>query len=170
MVHVYLRQLDDELPSSRIQRNAIIWHAVNAALDAFDATSAADEDTQRAARRDSLRNLLGRLERGAFDPLGDQAVLLGHHVEAEIHEADTARHNAEQTEELLRTAHDTSNTSETARAAAVQRADQLRATLDEILRQLVHKGHPGEPCLQTGWVSVRTVDRWRAALASSEQP
>lgn len=45
-----------------------------------------------------------------------------------------------------------------------QRAETARATLDEVLRQFTHKGHPGEPCLQTGWISERTVARWRAAL------
>ena len=42
--------------------------------------------------------------------------------------------------------------------------NQLRHTLDEVLRHFVHKGHPGEPCLQTGWISERTVARWRAVL------
>lgn len=45
--------------------------------------------------------------------------------------------------------------------------DQLtetRAALDEVLRHFNHKGHPGEPCLQTGWISERTVARWRAVL------
>lgn len=48
-----------------------------------------------------------------------------------------------------------------------QRAETARATLDEVLRQFTHKGHPGEPCLQTGWISERTVARWRAALDES---
>ncbi|MFF9123194.1 hypothetical protein ACF09J_07830 [Streptomyces sp. NPDC014889] len=33
-VYAYIRQLDDALPSSKIQRNVIIWQAVAAALDA----------------------------------------------------------------------------------------------------------------------------------------
>lgn len=33
-VYAYIRQLGDVMPTSRIDRNAIIWHAVNAALDA----------------------------------------------------------------------------------------------------------------------------------------
>jgi uncharacterized protein (DUF2267 family) len=45
-----------------------------------------------------------------------------------------------------------------------ERAARLAATLDELLRQFVHKGHPGEPCLQTGWISEKTVARWRAVL------
>lgn len=45
-----------------------------------------------------------------------------------------------------------------------QRADQLAVTLDDVLRHFIHKGHPGEPCLQTGWISERTVARWRETL------
>lgn len=44
------------------------------------------------------------------------------------------------------------------------RRDQLAGLLDEVLRQFTHKGHPGEPCLQTGWINEKTVTRWRAAL------
>ncbi|MFK0124914.1 hypothetical protein ACIQSP_16555 [Streptomyces nigra] len=42
-----------------------------------------------------------------------------------------------------------------------QRAQQLGATLDDVLRHFVHKGHPGEPCLSSGWISEKTVARWR---------
>jgi hypothetical protein len=55
---------------------------------------AADEDAQRTARRDSLRILLGRLDRtttGTDFFTGDEAGLLRQHVDAEIREADTAR-------------------------------------------------------------------------------
>ena len=52
---------------------------------------------------------------------------------------------------------------------AEQQRDQLAATLDEVLRHFVHKGHPGEPCLQTGWISERTVTRWRDALNPPEE-
>ncbi|MFM9629398.1 hypothetical protein ACKI10_17445 [Streptomyces galilaeus] len=45
-----------------------------------------------------------------------------------------------------------------------ERAEQLARLLDEVLRHFVHKGHPGEPCLQTGWISERTVARWRETL------
>lgn len=47
---------------------------------------------------------------------------------------------------------------------AETRLAETRATLDEVLRHFVHKGHPGEPCLQTGWISEKTVARWRAVL------
>ncbi|WP_075737509.1 hypothetical protein [Streptomyces acidiscabies] len=70
----------------------------------------------------------------------------------------------EQLEDLLRIANETSNKSEAERARATQRADELAATLHDVLRHFVHPGHPGEPCLQTGWISVSTVTRWRNTL------
>lgn len=39
-VYAYIRGLGDEMPTGRVDRNAIIWHAVNAALDAHPATGA----------------------------------------------------------------------------------------------------------------------------------
>jgi hypothetical protein len=54
---------------------------------------------------------------------------------------------------------------------AEARTRELHAVLDEVLRQFVHKGHPGEPCLQTSWISERTVQRWRDTLHNpKEQP
>jgi hypothetical protein len=88
---------------------------------------------------------------------------------ARFAEAWAQRRAAAQVEDLLRVAHDTSNRSEAERALAVQRAeaaeqrrDQLGATLEEVLGHFIHKGFPGEPCIQTGWIRVQTVDRWRA--------
>ncbi|MFC8009117.1 hypothetical protein [Streptomyces cinereoruber] len=42
--------------------------------------------------------------------------------------------------------------------------DAARNTLADVLRHFVHKGHPGEPCLSSGWISVKTVEKWRAVL------
>ena len=89
-VYAYIRALGDEMPSSKINRNAMIWHAVNDALEATPDPAVAPEQQQRV--------------------------------------------------------------------------EQLATTLDEVLRQFVHKGHAGEPCLQTGWISEETVARWRAIL------
>jgi hypothetical protein len=47
---------------------------------------------------------------------------------------------------------------------AETRLAETRAALDEVLRHFVHKGHPGEPCLQSGWISEKTVARWHAVL------
>ncbi|GAA3113663.1 hypothetical protein [Streptomyces echinatus] len=47
---------------------------------------------------------------------------------------------------------------------AEQRLAETRTTLHEVLSHFVHKGHPGEPCLQTGWIAEKTVARWRAVL------
>lgn len=44
------------------------------------------------------------------------------------------------------------------------RIAELTTALRDVLAQFVHHGHPGEPCKQTGWVSVRTVQRWQAVL------
>lgn len=51
---------------------------------------AADEDAQRAARRDSAHNLLARLDRGGLLSPGD-STLLRQHFDAEAREHDTVR-------------------------------------------------------------------------------
>ncbi|OKH91471.1 hypothetical protein [Streptomyces uncialis] len=48
--------------------------------------------------------------------------------------------------------------------------DQARTALGDILSHFVHKGHPGEPCLSSGWVGERTVARWRAVLRPPAEP
>lgn len=45
------------------------------------------------------------------------------------------------------------------------RVDELQATLSEVLGHFTRKGHPGEPCLRTGWLPVKWVDRWRRIAA-----
>jgi len=111
------------------------------------------------------------------------------------------RARADQAEELLRVAHETSNRAEAERARAMriaeeaemraaifrkvsgqnatraeraeQRRDQLAATLDDVLRHFTQAGHPGEACLTTGWITKRTVAKWRAVLnptTTKEQP
>lgn len=45
-----------------------------------------------------------------------------------------------------------------------RRVVELETLLDEVLRTFVHRGHPGQACLQSGWIPVGTVDRWRKAL------
>ncbi|HET9382568.1 MAG TPA: hypothetical protein VFP69_17300 [Streptomyces sp.] len=51
-----------------------------------------------------------------------------------------------------------------------QDRDQVAAVLAEVLRHFVHKGHPGKPCLSSGWVSATTVDRWRSVLQRCAGP
>lgn len=41
------------------------------------------------------------------------------------------------------------------------RRNRLAGLLTEVLEEFVHRGHPGEPCHQTGWVPDRTLDDWR---------
>ncbi|MFF9844638.1 hypothetical protein [Streptomyces sp. NPDC013740] len=48
------------------------------------------------------------------------------------------------------------------------RADRYGATLNEVLRLFIHKGHPGEPCLRTSWVPERKVELWRGVYGWSE--
>lgn len=45
------------------------------------------------------------------------------------------------------------------------RVDELQAALNEVLGHFTRKGHPGEPCLRTGWLPVKWVDRWRRIAA-----
>lgn len=102
-VFAYLRRIGDAMPGSRLARNEMIWQAVAAALDARPLSwitqgtrdlsipaqaPAAAEDTQRADRRASLRNLLGRAAAGLTP---DEDALLRQHVEAEQREADQWR-------------------------------------------------------------------------------
>ena len=44
------------------------------------------------------------------------------------------------------------------------RRNQLAGTLYTVLSQFTHKGHPGEPCVQTGWVREQTVKDWWGVL------
>lgn len=57
---------------------------------------------------------------------------------------------------------DTAPCDHAARIAALE--DALR----EVLAKFVHLGHPGEPCKQTGWVRVATLDQWHAVLRGEE--
>jgi len=41
---------------------------------------------------------------------------------------------------------------------------ELENVLDEVLRNFHERGHPGTPCLRTGWVREDTVAGWRAVL------
>jgi hypothetical protein len=112
-----------------------------------------DEAALRGARRDSLLILLSRAGRGVLTP--DEGVLLRQHVETEMRDADTARaerddwagrcgesdaeadiaqRRADQAEDLLRVAHETSNRSEAERAAAVRNAEQADAVTAETKR------------------------------------
>jgi hypothetical protein len=48
--------------------------------------------------------------------------------------------------------------------ATSDRASELVNVLDEVLRTFVHPGHPGRACVQSGWIEVERVGRWRDAL------
>lgn len=59
------------------------------------------------------------------------------------------------------------------RVAATQaRSEELRSTLVRVLSHFTERGHPGEPCLRTPWLTEKAVARWQAALqppATKEQ-
>lgn len=48
---------------------------------------------------------------------------------------------------------------------AGQRNRLLTEVLNEVLGSFTQQGHPGEPCLRTGWIGTRTVARWRRIAA-----
>jgi hypothetical protein len=50
----------------------------------------------------------------------------------------------------------------------VARIAELETLLDEVLRTFVHRGHPGRACLQSGWIPVEQVARWRSTLRPGE--
>lgn len=51
------------------------------------------------------------------------------------------------------------------------RVRELESALADVLRQFHEKGHPGKPCLRTGWVDEKHVQAWREALeGSSDTP
>ncbi|MEV6800541.1 hypothetical protein AB0M91_19670 [Micromonospora rifamycinica] len=43
-------------------------------------------------------------------------------------------------------------------------ADRLAAGLGAVVRTMVEHGHPGEPCLRSGWVRVSEVNGWQQLL------
>lgn len=62
-------------------------------------------------------------------------------------------------------------TADRIRAETQRDRDQHAAVLGKVLGHFIHKGHPGEPCLQTGWISEKTVAQWRSVVAPTvERP
>ncbi|RSN13765.1 hypothetical protein DMH25_08225 [Streptomyces sp. WAC 01325] len=115
-----------------------------------DCVRATNDDSLRFLRREALLVLLTRLQRGRA--LTDaEANTLRHHVETEIREADAARKQAEQAEELQRVAHETANRSETERAryeqeavAATEATEPGTSSLrDQIAAAIYERNNPG---------------------------
>jgi hypothetical protein len=95
------------------------------------ATEAPDADAEQLARwgrREQLLVLVTRVQHGRT-LTDDEARTLREHVETEMREAETARQRADQVEDLLRVAHETSNRSEAERAAAVADLESTRELL-----------------------------------------
>lgn len=42
--------------------------------------------------------------------------------------------------------------------------DALKALASEMLSHFDHRGHPGEPCRRTGWITEERIAIWRATL------
>ncbi|PNG17596.1 hypothetical protein [Streptomyces cahuitamycinicus] len=149
---------------------------------------AADEDALRTTRRDSLLVLLSRAQRGVLST--HEAELLRHHVEAEVHESnqwragrntmkrrgeeierdrDDWQRRAEQAEDLLRVAHETSNRSEAERASAVQRANIFETEL-RVLRAGLRANGADPTQIQNLWAQIRLRNRqWRDAKRERDQ-
>jgi|GEM_PF-3631454 len=45
--------------------------------------------------------------------------------------------------------------------------DELRKIASELLDTFVHHGHPGEPCVQSGWVRVRDIADYRRRVSGA---
>lgn len=48
--------------------------------------------------------------------------------------------------------------------AKQQRIEQLEGALSEVLGGFCERGHPGRPCIRTGWVPEERLAVWRQAL------
>jgi hypothetical protein len=118
-----------------------------------DQAPAVDEDAQRTTRRDSIRNLLDRIDRYVvWTP--DETALLRRHVETEIREADTARAVAAGNKRHVQTI-----VPEIDRLAAeLEAADRVRAERVRHVAALIEAGAP--------WTANQheTARRIRAAL------
>lgn len=44
------------------------------------------------------------------------------------------------------------------------RVAELEGLLREVIARHWEKGHPGRPCVRTGWINVEQLERWRAVL------
>lgn len=45
----------------------------------------------------------------------------------------------------------------------VREVGQLRDLVTDILGRFTHPGHPGEPCVRTGWIPEKQITAWRLA-------
>jgi hypothetical protein len=144
---------------------------------------AADEEAQRATRRDSARNLLARLDRGGLLSPADCA-LLRQHFDAEAREADTARAvaagnkrhvrmivpeleaHARKNEQLLTDLHRLRAELEQAQAAVAELAQAIRLTREYVGEELL------PPVDGWSWYDAlrRHAPHELTALDGTEQP
>jgi hypothetical protein len=143
-----------------------------------DPAPAFDEDAQRATRRNSLLNLLDRLDR-TRTLTSEERTLLRQHIDAETREHDTmrsvaagnkrhvqvmyadlqqAQRRAGQAEESLRIAHETSNKAEAARAEE----ERLRLALAQERDRWKDRAEAARHEREVTAADLETADRIRA--------
>lgn len=148
--------------------------------DAYEATQEArnlvdDEENRPAGERvtapcPQVRQLEPRNAHNWFAPVDGRARCPGYdapdggHAEPAPPQTDAER--ARDLEHILQRVRETVGTDIVLVSCEEHevRIAELTTALRDVLAQFVHNGHPGEPCKQTGWVSVRTVQRWQAVL------
>lgn len=122
------------------------------------------EDGQRDARRTALRLLLARLERGAM--LADEKALLRHHVETEIREADTARRTAEQVDAVTAEAKRLMER----RTTTLRRRAETAETELRVLRAGLRANGADPTQIQNLWAQIRLRNRqWRDAKRERDE-
>jgi hypothetical protein len=119
----------------------------------------ATDDDARTARRRSIRVLLNRLNNG-LTLTTDEAQLLTRHVATEITDANEGRRRAEQAEDLLRVAHETSNRSEAARSEEERLRLALAAERDRWKERAEQARHERDVIA----VDLETANRLRAEV------
>lgn len=128
----------------------------------------ADEGEQRTARRDSLRNLIDRLDRnGALD--FREGALLRRHVEAEVREADTARAVARSNLRHVKVLVHEIDGLARSEAEEQQRADIAEKEL-RVLRSGLRANGADPTQIQNLWAQIRLRNRqWRDAKRERDE-
>lgn len=157
-----------EPPEQRRSRMATAL--LREAEEARRSPAADEEQLLRWARRETLLNLITRVQHGRT-LTEDEARILREHVETELREAEAARRSTERAEEAARRALEQRQEMAEERYAWQERGDQAErerdqqaAVLAEVLRHFTEHGHPGAPCVRTPWLRTETVDRWRSVV------
>jgi hypothetical protein len=145
---------------------------LNAVIGADAEAPAADEDAQRTTRRNSLLNLLDRLDlTRTLTP--EERTLLRRHVEAETREHDTARSVARSNLRHVKTLVPELENADRIRAEVQRDRDQHAAALRDILSTFaLARAENGAVLGYTGpTVDPEQFERWRSVVAPTvERP